>query len=298
PAGCALLLIAEEQRLQPPDLASPETAFLLTGAAIETISPWHSYGNSWLKSEALRHGPRLRPLATAILEHPAINWWWDGLDRNAQLSTTQANGEPFPAPDSFPTPHAPPDQFERYAQHPARAVYTSTAYDGQSALLVAGLTNLGDWLVEPPIERKRVRIHRDARVMEIHDADSWHRFVLRYPADGFHGMMPDVPDTPWGRGGGIVPDWAAAARKWDGVHVSLWGMLMIEQVRVTSDAGWTEHWGQFGECTLWLRDVFTDVEHIEPIRQLMHPEHVGVFPAALIPPNQRHPGWPAPPPPD
>lgn len=59
PAGCALLLIAEEQRLQPPNLASPETAFLVTGAAIEAISPWNPYGNAWLKGEALRHGPRL-----------------------------------------------------------------------------------------------------------------------------------------------------------------------------------------------------------------------------------------------
>jgi len=34
PAGCALLLIVEEQRPEPPDLAIPETAFLVTSAAI------------------------------------------------------------------------------------------------------------------------------------------------------------------------------------------------------------------------------------------------------------------------
>lgn len=298
PAGCVLLLIAEENHLQSPDLAQAETAFLVTGAAIEAISPWNPYGNAWLKSEALRHGRRLRPLATAILEHPAIGWWWDPLDRDAQLWTTQANGEPFPAPDTFPTPHAPPDRFERYAQHPARAVYTSTAYDDQSALLVAGLTGLGDWIVESPIERKRVRIHPDARVVEIHDADFWHRFVLRYPADGRHGTMPDVPDMPWGQGGGIVPDWAAVAQDLDGVHVSLWGMLMIEQVRVTSDAGWTEHWGQSGESTLWLRAVFMDVEDLDPVRELGRPEHLSLFLTALIPPDQRHPSWPVPPSPD
>ena len=301
PAGCAMLLIAEEQRLQPPELANPETAFLVTGAAIEAISPWHAEGNAWLKSEALRHGRRLRPLAAAILEYPAISWWWDALDRDAQLWTTQANGEPFPAPGRFPTPHAPPDRSGRYAQHPVRAVYTSTRYDDQSALLVAGHTNLGDWNLQPPIERKRVRIHPDARVVELHDAVSWHRFVLGYPADGFHGThgWPGMrDDLPWGQGGGIVPDWAAVADEWDGVHVSLWGMLMIEQVRVTSDAGWTEHWGQSGERTLWLRDVLMDVEDIEPVRELGPPEHVRLFPLALIPPDERHPSLPVPPAPE
>lgn len=286
PAGCAMLLIAEANHLQPPDLAEPETAFLVTGAAIEVISPWSPYGNAWLKSEALRHGRRLRPLAAAILEHPGIAWWWAPLDRDAQLWTTQANYEPFPEPGAFPTPTAPPTLHERYAQHPERAVYTSTAYDDLSALLMAGLTNLGDWFVEPPIERKRVRVRSDARVMEIHDAGSWHRFVLRYPADGFHGAHPDLPGTPWGQGGGIVPDWAAVARDWDGVHVSLWGMLMIEQVCVGAGGDWTEHWGQSGERTIWLRDVFTDVEDLEPVRELGQGEGLDLFLTALIPPDQ------------
>jgi len=112
PAGCALLLIVEEQRPEPPDLAIPETAFLVTSAAIEAISPWRAEGNAWLKAEALRHGRRLRPLATAILNHPGVGWWWDDLNRDAQLWTTQANGEPFLGPDSFPTPHNPTDRFE------------------------------------------------------------------------------------------------------------------------------------------------------------------------------------------
>lgn len=180
-------------------------------------------------------------------------------------------------------------------------MYTSTAYDDQSALLAAGLTSLGDWIGEPPIERKRVRIRPDARVMEVHDAGSWHRFVSHYPTHGVHGTMwwEGMPaDLPWGRGGGIVPDRAAVARDRDGIHISLWGMLMIEQVRVDSDAGWTEHWGQSGEQTLWLRDVFTDIEDIEPKRELGRPEHVGLVPAALIPPEERHPSWPVPPAPD
>ncbi len=67
---------------------------------------------------------------------------------------------------------------------------------------------------------------------------------------------------------------------------------------VSTPAGWTEHWGQSGERTIWLRHVFTDVEDIEPVRRLGQPEHVGLFPTALIPPGKRPPGWPVPPSPD
>lgn len=301
PAGCAFLLIAEGDSLQPPDVADPVTAFLVAGAAVEAISPWNAYGNGWLKAEALRHGSRLRPLAHAILGQPDVAWWWERLRRDAQLWTTQANHEPFPLSGYFPTPTAPPNRNERYAQHPDHAVYTSTAYDDLSALLVAGLTNLGDWIVEPPIERKRVHVLPDAWVVEIHNADDWHDFVRRYPAHGFHGThwwdgMP--PDTPWGQGGGIVLDWSAIARDWDGVHISLLGMLLIEQVRVVSDAGWPEHWGQSGERTLWLREVFTDIEAIEPMMEMTDPGRAAHFPMALIPPDQRHPSWPVPPSPD
>ena len=301
PAGCALLLIVEERRLLPTDLVQPETAFLTAGAAIEAFSPWIGKDNAWRKAETLRHGPRLRPLAHAILDQAGIAWWWEPLRRDAQLWTTQANHEPFPEAGRFPTPRDPPNGNERYAQHPDRAVYTSTAHGELSALLVAGLTNLGDWYVDPPIERKRVRIRASARIVEVHDVTDWHVLVRRYPADGFHGThwwdgMP--PDTPWGQGGGIVPDWSAIARDWDGVHTSLWGMLLIEQVRVTSDIGWTEHWGQSGQRPLWLRDVFANIEAIEPRTELEHPKRAVTVPMALIPPQQRHPSWPAPPSPN
>lgn len=256
------------------------------------------------------HGSRPRLCATVhacgrsptqSLDQAGIAWWWEPLRRDAQLWTTQANHEAFPEVGRFPTPTAPPNRSERYAQHPDHAVYTSTAHDDVSALLVAGLTNLGDWIVDPPIESKRVQIRADARVVEIHDVTDWHELVRRYPVDGFHGThrwdgMP--PDKPRGQGGGIVPDWSAIARDWDGVHTSLWGMLLIEQVHVTSDNGWIEHWGQSGERTLWLRDVFTNIEAIETRIELEHPERAASFPMALIPPEQRHPSLPKPPSPD
>lgn len=70
---------------------------------------------------------------------------------------------------------------------------------------------------------------------------------------------------------------------------------MIEQVHIVSDAGWTEHWGQSGECTLWLHDVFTDIEVIEPISDLESPENSHHFPLVLIPLAERHPNWSVPP---
>lgn len=258
PAGCALLLNVEDHRLSTADLRRPEIALFLAHYAATVMTPWDA-DHDWIISTALSHGPRLRDLAFEMVTHEDMAWWWEPLRRDAQLWTAQPNMEPFPSSDHFPTPTHPPDKGERYAQHPERYVYTSTERDGLSSLIAALAWPMNDWEVKLPAARKRVGVQFDARIVEIGSAHDWHELVRRYPADGAHATHPDFPYTSWGVSNGMVPDWSAIARDWDGVHISLWASVVAEQIRVESDIGWTELWGATGEHTLWLNWAFSNM---------------------------------------
>ncbi|MDE2687669.1 MAG: hypothetical protein OXI16_09275 [Chloroflexota bacterium] len=60
----------------------------------------------------------------------------------------------------------------------------------------------------------------------------------------------------------LTSNWSAVAAEWDGVHLTLGGLLTAEKVRVASAAGWSmlRFWDM--EQTMWLRWVFDDVERL------------------------------------
>lgn len=74
-----------------------------------------------------------------------------------------------------------------------------------------------------------------------------------------------------GEDGRLVPDWAAVARDWDAVHLTLGGALTAEQVRVEGPKGWTELSGWDAELTAWLRWRFDDVERLPDLPQPPEP---------------------------
>src|SRR5690606_33785827 len=187
------------------------------------------------------------------------------------------------------TPSAPSNDWECYAQKPANnprgtrtvAFFTSTAVDGTSSMLAGGANYAGgDWEVEPPVQQYRLPVAPSARVFEVDGPAAWHRVCAAYPATR-KARAPAPTGTPgWApyHGAGsadgddrLVPDWSAVARDWDGVHMSLGGVLAAEQVRVESPAGWTEHWGWHNEQTLWLRWCFTAVERLPLLTELPPP---------------------------
>ena len=79
-------------------------------------------------------------------------------------------------------------------------------------------------------------------MFEIHGPSDWHELCVRYPA---------VEEDD----GRLVPNWGAVSEEWDGVHLSLGGLLTTEQARYESSAGWTmlEYW--HAEQTYWLRSL-------------------------------------------
>ena len=59
PAGCALLLCAEQGELSAEDLATPAIGLFAISQAIGEISPWKS-DHDWIVAKVLEHGPRVR----------------------------------------------------------------------------------------------------------------------------------------------------------------------------------------------------------------------------------------------
>lgn len=50
------------------------------------------------------------------------------------------------------------------------------------------------------------------------------------------------------------------AQAWDGVHLSIGGLLTTEEVGRGELGAWTHFTGWNAECTAWLRWVFSHVE--------------------------------------
>ena len=56
-----------------------------------------------------------------------------------------------------------------------------------------------------------------------------------------------------------MPDWGRFAESWDAVHLTLGGLLMTDQVRITGSRGWTELQGWNAEQAAWVRWSFDEV---------------------------------------
>lgn len=238
------LVTARGGQLAPDRLTDAES---LTAVATAAVQDWRwrtDIDHAALGDFAARVRPAAEQLATA----PAGNWWWQPLDRRRQIWI----GPPEETPD--PT-HAQLDDHEwgSWPTKPRRALWTTTLVDSTPAALFS------DWdgALKPPLALWQLDVPASARVFEIATADDWRRLCQTYPKDTtatyrrfFH---------QWGVPGSrvITPDWAAVARDWDGVHLTLSGLLLAEATpqHVDGDAGTSmEGWGC--EMTQWFRWVF------------------------------------------
>lgn len=268
PAGCVLLLIAEEHHLTPADLARHDIGLSAIASAVAHISPWNGTGHDRIVRHARDQRDRLRDRALELASHTGIAWWWGPVDRRHQLWLPQYDG--FICPDEVweLRPRGKPSSMERYVHEPRPLVSTSNAYGNLSPELVHVLVWGGDWDLELPFIPRHATIRPAARILEINSAQEWHDLVRRYPADGYHATHPDDLDTPWGVAEGmVVPDWRQISFNWDGVHITPWAYLTANQVRVSSDIGWTEPWSWEGPHTVWLDWMLDNVEDLPPVEE-------------------------------
>lgn len=246
--GCAFVVALEESGLTPADAADPKTSLRMAAVCADLVDKYRPNYES-VESGVLTLASEKAPQARALIEHRGIAWWFEpvNLNRQAWLSIqgTPARfiyGTP-PNTDEWRSPRNPSARWECYAQKPLGNQRTSTLYDPRlTSQLIAYDERVGDYYCEFPLAWWAMRFPQDARVFEIHDPSDWHELCVRYPAGGTEDDR-------------LVPNWGAISEEWDGVHLSLGGLLTTEQNRYESSAGWTmlESWQ--AEQTYWLRSL-------------------------------------------
>lgn len=219
----------------------------------------------------------LRPVADAIADSPATDWWNTAIDLTAQRYTSLFHNEP-PSPPRLlgargeldrwredtlrdearatarPTdPAAPFSGYWWSTPELTRLVTTTRAVQGLGSIQLAwqedslGHSDAAIWPLTPI---------RRPRVCEIDGPGSWIRLVANYPLDVTNARRHDWYKLTGRHGTWLIPDWSAVAEEWDAVHLSVAGYLTAatRSLRVAEDAA-TVLAGWSPDETWWLTDV-------------------------------------------
>ena len=261
--GCDFLVTAVESGLSPEDLADPEISLWLASSSVETVNIDTS-DHKLLAAELPPLAREKADQAREIIEHPGTAWWFNDIDLDAQTwaSIDWTNDHPHkfiygtpPNTMAWTRPRNPSSEWERYAQKPYFNQHqtTSTLYGPNlTSELVAYDERTGDYYCDFPLARWTMRFLEEVRVFEIHEPADWYDLCVKYPAKYERGRTR------------LVPNWGAVAEEWDGVHLSLGGLLTTEQNRHESISGWKYGWAMLdawhAEQTYWLRPLKTEAE--------------------------------------
>lgn len=187
--------------------------------------------------------------------------WWDPLNRALQVWAHPTSAAPT-ASDLVTEL----TQFSVETPKPRRALWTCTVVPR----IVTPWIKHG----ERPLQTAHtwlLTVSAQARVFEVASPEDWWELAHSYPArtPGFKYAMMPLPSHPGvltsdrsSRYARVDPDWEALANDWDGVHVSMAGVMTAEDVTFERDSVVTELRGWDVESTVWLRWVFDSVEEI------------------------------------
>lgn len=239
--------------ISPKDLINPNQSLRLAAASADSVFRFDS-NHARLASELPTLAREKIDQARAVIEHPGTAWWFDDINLNSQTWLSIHGtlnkfiyGTP-PDTMAWNQPQNPSRAWERYAQKPYGNQITSTQYGPDSiSQLIAYDKRIGDYFCQFPLACWSILFLEEVRVFEIHGPSDWHDLCVRYPA----------MDTEDDR---LVPNWGAVSEEWDGVHLSLGGLITAELNRYESAAGWTmlDFW--HAEQTIWLRPLKTETE--------------------------------------
>lgn len=239
----------------------------VVGAAERIGGPWQPDAIAHL-GHAFRHAPARRPIAEAIAARLAaapreierdVQEWWLGATSGSVLRPAFGGSL----------------QVYCCGEFTRNGIWTVTSPPPEVHVDLIGVWEL----VPGPISRWRIPIRSDARVFEVNRPADWSWLVTSFPFRasaphaGWEFPGPNQPGAEAPRlelvSGGrairtaatvFMPDWAAVAEVFDGVHLSWTGMLacegrMIDLPALGEDAvSMVRYWGS--ERTIWLNDVF------------------------------------------
>lgn len=204
----------------------------------------------WQADTLVASGLALRHFAAPFLTAPGTADWFTDLDRQQQEWVSLAGIPPY---ESFFHPDL--RAYGAGNTKPRQTFWTSTSLTASTSSWTHYL-RWGEYLQEPPHPRWRVEVLPSARVYEIHGPHAWHSLCLAYPAPSCMGYPICRPDAL------IEPDWQAVSQDWDGVHVSMGGLVTTERVRWGTIGQQTHLFGWSVESTAWFRWVFRRVESL------------------------------------
>ncbi|WP_147525108.1 hypothetical protein [Cellulomonas timonensis] len=218
----------------------------------------------------------LRPIAEAVLAAPEAAWWSAPLDRDAQVRTAFAGVPPDtradePAGRLSRWRESVLHQERQFAQERAGRPYRRMGGMWWATPALAGLDmttrelpgegSAALWLTEDEegwesADVVPCAVDPAARVLEITGPQDWAALVAAFPLDVTASRQPDWFEAVDAREGAwLIPDWAAVAEAYDGVHVSVLGWLLTSGMPVpvtpgeaTTLAGWCP------DATWWLTD--------------------------------------------
>lgn len=266
PAGCSFILDASENLyLGIERIAEPSVSFWLASSAMDWCDVYAGAG--WYKHRlgmTLDSAKDFTDLALEIVSNPASAWWYEPLDLDNQIWTSpqMIRGnlpsdpdlvEPFqpevwqkpgpPYPDGEPVPNTSLQE-------------TSTLRGGTTSEVTAYAIYAADHICAFPLAAWHVQFNQDVRVYEINHPADWHAICLEFPH-----RAPD---------GRLVPDWQAVSKRWDGVHITLGGVLSCEQARYESNGEWSMMQFWHTELTRWLNRLEITGERIPDFRREQH----------------------------
>jgi hypothetical protein len=219
-----------------------------------TVNDW----NWWPQNKALAPllsslAPRLRGVADELIHAPATASWWHPLDRSQQIWVH--GGGSTPTKESLQADLKP---LHPWASKPRGGFWTSTALPGLPSM----------WTLVPqgsPAPRGavwRLPVPGTTRVWEIDGPSSWVELCRQYPDDTTQTYGDQWREWGLSQDRVLTPSWEQVAEEWDGVHLSMGGLLTTEGVPLdVGNAGtMLEGWGCEG--TLWLRWTFGPPERL------------------------------------
>ena len=242
PVGCALLLdISHNSHLPLEYFADPMVSFWLLSCAVD----WSDIRSELNARElALEHAQDHADLARRIVENPAFAWWYDPVDVEIQVWTSpQMPGERLVYPERMETfdPESWRYPYSGGSVPDTSGQGTSTFRGGTTSEVMAYAIYSADHVAGFPLAAWRLEFQQEVRVWEINHPSDWHRLCSQYPGRA--------------RDGRLVPDWKSVAVDWDGVHLSLGGVLSCEQARYEQDGEWSMMRWWHTEQTKWLRKL-------------------------------------------
>jgi hypothetical protein len=229
----------------------------------------------------------LLPVAQALVAAPAARWWWEPADRDRQRWVGMDGAEPPRGAavteavrravaeegreEEQQTSLATRGRFWRRRQRSARSVswwsapLGGTVFTSTGPIDILPAAELGlveDSAGEELAEVWAIGIDPGARVREILGPADWARLAAEFPRDVTASRRYDWDRWTGQRGPWILPDWLAAAREWDGIHLSIGGYLTAARLPLAAGSAMTLLAGWEPDQTLWLNDSFTTADRV------------------------------------